>query len=133
MENFKTHQTTRLHQLCGEENGVRGDIDIAPLELSTQSREFAKLNKTGHFHHRKEILDIFAKSPSKIISHSQLFAEAERDAQNRAVTCKTEAAASKFIQRHSNQVFISGEPGIGKSTFCQQISGRNAGSKHKTL
>ena len=120
-ENFETHQTTRLHQLCGEEDGFRGDIDIAPLELSTQSREFAKLNKTRHFHHRKEILDIFIKSPSKIISHPQLFAEAERDAQNRAVTCKTEAAASKFIQRHSNQVFISGEPGIGKSTFSQQL------------
>ena len=121
MENFKTHQTTRLHQLCGEEDGFRGDIDIAPLELSTQSREFAKLNKTGHFHYRKEILDIYIKSPSEIISHSQLFAEAERDAQNRAVNCSTEAAASKLIQRHSNQVFISGEPGIGKSTFSQQL------------
>ena len=116
-----TYQTTRLHQSCGEEDGFRGDIDIVPLELSTQSREFAKLNKTGHFHHRKEILDIFIKSPSKIISHSQLFAEAERDAQNRAVNCSTEAAASKLIQRHSKQVFISGEPGIGKSTFCQQL------------
>ena len=121
MENFKTHHTTRLHQLCGEEDGFRGDIDIAPLELSTQSREFAKLNKTGHFHHRKEILDIFIKSPSKTISHSQLFAEAKRDAQNTAVNCSTEAAASKLIQRHSNQVFISGEPGIGKLVFCQQL------------
>ena len=121
MENFKTHQTTRLHQLCGEEDGFRGDIDIAPLELSIQSREFAKLNKTGSFHHRKEILDIFTESSSKIISHSQLFAEAKRDAQNRAVNCSTEAAASKLIQRHSNQVFISGEPGIGKSTFSQQL------------
>ena len=121
MENFNRHQTTRLHQLCGIEDGFRGDIDIAPLELSIHSREFAKLNKTGHFHHRKEILDIFTKSPSKIISHSQLFAEAERDAQNRVVNCSTEAAKSKLIQRHSNQVFISGEPGIGKSTFSQQL------------
>ena len=121
MKNYKTHQTTRLHQLCGEEDGFRGDIDIAPLKLSTQSREFAKLNKTGHFHQRKEILNIFTESPSNIISHSQLFAEAQRDAQNRAVNCSTEAAASKLIQRHSNQVFISGEPGIGKSTFSQQL------------
>ena len=121
VENFKTHQTSRLLQLCEEEDGFRGDIDIAPLELSTQSREFAKLNKTGHFHHRKEILDIFTKSPSSIISHSHLFAEAERDAQNRAVNCSTESTVSKLIQRHSNQVFISGEPGIGKSVFCQQL------------
>ena len=123
MEKFKTHQTTRLHELCGEEDGFRGDIEVAPLKLSTKSREFEKLDQTGNFHHRKEILDIFTKSPSeiKIISYLQLFTEAELDAKNRAVNCSTEAAASKLIQRHSNQVFISGEPGIGKSTFCQQL------------
>ena len=116
-----TYQTTGLHQLCGEEDGFRGDIEIAPLQLSTKPREFEKLNETRSFHRRKEILDIFTKSQSKIISYPQLFAEAERDAQNKAVNCLTKEAASKLIQRHSNQVFISGEPGIGKSTFCQQL------------
>ena len=120
MENFKTHQTTRLRQLCGEEDGFRKEIEIAPLKLSTQSRAYVKLDNTESFHHRKEILDIFTENPSNIISHSQLFAEAKRDAQNRAVYCTTEEAVSKLIQRHSNQVFISGEPGIGKSVFCQE-------------
>ena len=121
MENLKTYQTTRLEELCGEEDGFRGDIEIAPLELSIEPREFAKLDETGNFHHRKEILDIFVKQPSKIISYPQLFVEAKHDAQNRANKCSTKAAASKQIQRHSNHVFISGEPGIGKSVFSKLL------------
>ena len=115
------HQTTRLKQLCGEEDRFRGDIEIASLELSSEPREFAKLDETGNFHHREEILDIFTKSSSKIIHYPQLFAEAERDAKNRAVNCLTEEAKAKQIQRHSNHVFISGEPGLGKSVLCKVL------------
>ena len=120
MKKLARHQTTRLEELCGEEDGFRGDIEIASLELSSEPREFAKLDETGNFHHRKEILDIFTKS-SKIIRYPQLFAEAERDAEKRAVNCLTEAAKAKQIQRHSNQVFISGEPGLGKSVLCKVL------------
>ena len=121
MEKFATHQTTRLEELCGEEDRFRGDIEIAPLEVSSKPREFAKLDETGNFHHRKEILDIFTKSSSKIIRYPQLFAEAKRDAKKRAVICLTKAAMVKQIQRHSNHVFISGEPGIGKSVLSKVL------------
>ena len=115
------HQTTRLEELCGEEDGFRGDIEIAPLKLSSEPREFVKLDETGSFHHRKEILHIFTESPSKIIHYPRLFAEAERDARKRTVNCLTEAAEAKQIQRHSNHVFISGEPGIGKSVLAKVL------------
>ena len=121
VENFVGHQATRLEELCGEEDGFRGDIEIASLKLSSEPRKFAKLDETGNFHHRKEILDIFTKSPSNIIRYPQLFAEAKRDAKERAVNCLTEAAEAKQIQRHSNHVFISGEPGIGKSVLSKVL------------
>ena len=121
MEKFARHQATRLEELCGEEDGFCGDIEIALLKLSSEPREFAKLDETGNFHHRKEILDIFTKSPSKIIHYPQLLAEAERDARNRAVNCLPEEAKSKLIQRHSNHVFISGEPGLGKSVLSKVL------------
>ena len=121
VENFVRHQTTRLEELCGEEDGFRRDIEIAPLKLSSEPREFVKLDETGSFHHRKEILDIFIESSSKIIHYPQLFAEAERDARKRAVNCLTEAAKAKQIQRHSNHVFISGEPGLGKSVLSKVL------------
>ena len=121
MEIFASHQTTRLKELCGEEDGFRGDIEIVPLELSSKPREFAKLDETGHFHYRKEILDIFTKCSSEIIHYPQLFEEAERDAKNTAVNCLTEEAKAKQIQRHSNHVFISGEPGLGKSVLSKEL------------
>ena len=121
VEKFARHQTTRLKELCGEEDGFCGDIEIALLDLSSEQREFAKLDETGNFHHRKEILDIFTKSPSKIIHYPQLFAEAERDAKERAVNCLTEKAQAKQILRHSNHVFISGEPGLGKSVLSKVL------------
>ena len=121
MKKLARHQTTRLEELCGEEDGFRGDIEIASLELSSEPREFAKLDETGNFHHRKEILDIFTKGSSKIIRYPQLFAEAERDARKRPVFCLTEAAKAKQTQRHSNHVFISGEPGLGKSVLCKVL------------
>ena len=121
MEKFATHQTTRLEELCGEEDGFRGDIEIASLKLSSKPREFAKLDETENFHHRKEILNIFTESSSKIIRYPQLFAEAKRDAKKRAVICLTKAAMVKQIQRHSNHVFISGEPGLGKSVLSKVL------------
>ena len=121
VEDFARHQTTRLEELCGEEDGFRGDIEIASLKLSSEPREFAKLDERGNFHHRKEILDIFIKSSSKIIHYPQLFEEADRDAKKRAVNSLTEAAKAKQIQRHSCHVFISGEPGLGKSVLSKVL------------
>ena len=115
-------------EICGEENKFRGDIEIASVLLSTESREFAKLDGTtevqkftGNHYHRKEILDIFIKHSSKIISYPQLFAEARRDAENAAIGCSTEAALTKQIQRYSNHVFISGEAGLGKSLLSKVL------------
>ena len=121
MENFTKHQTTCLEELYAEEDRFRGDIEIAPLELSSESRKFAKLDETDNFHHREEILDIFTKSPSKIIRYPQLFAEAEQDAKERTGNCLPKAAKAKQIQRHSNHVFISGEPGLGKSVLSKVL------------
>ena len=113
-------------EICGEEDEFRGDIEIASVLLSTESREFAKLDGTTKFqkftenyHYRKEILDIFIKQPSKIISYHQLFAEAKRDAEDGAIKCSTNAASTRQIQRYSNHVFISGEAGLGKTLFSK--------------
>ena len=121
VENFAKHQITRLEELCGEEDRFRGDIEIASLKLSSESREFAKLDETGNFHHREEILDIFTETSSKIIRYPQLFAEAGLDARKRAINCLTEEAKAKQIQRHSSHVFISGEPGLGKSVLSKVL------------
>ena len=121
MEKFARHQTTHLKELCGEEDRFRGDIEIVPLKLSSKPREFAKLAKRGNFHYKEEILDIFTKTSSQIIHYPQLFAEAELDAKNRAVNCLTEKAKAKQIQRHSNHVFVSGEPGLGKSVLSNVL------------
>ena len=121
MERVKKIQKKLLNEMCGEEDTIRRDIEIAPLQLSAESRDFKRLDRTGHFHRRKEIVGIYTESPSKLISHSQLFVEAEKDASSRAKSLYNEAATSKHLLVHSNRVFISGQAGIGKTTLSKVL------------
>ena len=121
METFKEKLATETLVICGEEDHIRGDIPIAPLEISTRPRNLEELNKSGHFHYRKDIVKAYNEKPSDIISHEQIFEEAKQRAATSAKRCSTEEAKVDHILKHENLVFLAGHAGVGKSTLSKVL------------
>ena len=109
-------------KVCGKEDRFRGNkISIAPLQITATFRDMEKLNQTGHFHRRQDIVDIFLENDTETIAYEQIFIEAKRKARKSSISCTNEEAKVQHIERHGNLVFISGQAGIGKSTLMKLI------------
>ena len=121
MENLKEKLATETLVICGEEDHIRGDIPIAPLEISTRPRNLEELNKSGHFYYRKDIVKAYHEKPSDIISHQQIFEEAKQRAATSARSCSTDEAKVDHILKHENLVFLAGHAGVGKSTLSKVL------------
>ena len=106
--------------ICGERDHIRGDnIKIAPLQISTRPRNMEQLDRSGHFHYRKDVVRIYSEKPSDVIPYELIFEVAERKAVQGAMGCRTEKAKTEHILRYANVVLISGQAGIGKSTLSK--------------
>ena len=114
-------QSIRLEEIWGEGDDFRCDIKIAPLQLSTAPWDLEKLDQSGHFHHRKEVVHVYANSPAKVIEHTELFEEAKVHAENSILRLPTEAAKARQFRLQCNQVFISGQAGMGKTTLSKEL------------
>ena len=122
MEILKETLATQALEICGEEDRIRGDkINIAPLQISTRPRNLAELDKSGHFHYREDIVKVYDKEPSDVISHEQIFEVAKQRAESSAKGCSTAEAKAKHILQHGNLVWISGHAGVGKSTLSKVL------------
>ena len=123
MKNFKKSLAKEALEICGEEDRFRGaKIEIAPLQISKQAaQDTKKLDQAGHFHHRKEIVNIYSEKPSEIIAHEEIFEVAEHQALATSKGCNTKEAKAKHMLRYSNLAFISGQAGIGKSTLSKLL------------
>ena len=111
-------------ELCGEEEFMLSDrrINIAPLELSTQAKESDLADQSGHYHHRKEIAEVFNKPPAQNIHHSQLFQKSKNRAFRESLRyCTTVDAQEKYQLAHGNVVAVIGQAGIGKTTLTKQL------------
>ena len=111
-------------ELCGEEDLMLSDrrINIAPLELSTQAKEPDLADQSGHYHHRKEIAEVFNKPPAKNIHHSLLFQESKDKAVSDSLRyCTTADAQEKYQLAHGNVVAVIGQAGIGKTTLTKLL------------
>ena len=97
------------------------EISIAPLELSTKPEDEG-IDELFNFHHRKEVAELFYKSPARDIHYSQLFNQAKVSAIVKSKsTSKNPEAAKKCQLTHGNIIGIVGQAGIGKTTLTKQI------------
>jgi len=101
---------------------VKHHVNIAPLEISTQSRDWKQIDEIGHFHHREDILQVFTKAPSGNINHANLFTEAMNQAKAQAQAQTTNDEAKEcYILQHGNIVGVTGHAGIGKTTLTKLL------------
>ena len=111
---------TQALEICGEEDRIRGDkINIATLQVSTRPRNLEELDKSGHFHYRKDIVRVYDNEPSDVISHEQIFEVAKQRVATSAKRCSTAPAKAKHILKYGNLVFLAGQAGVGKSTLSK--------------
>ena len=122
MQSLKRDLATQALKICGENDCIRGDkINIAPLQISTQAQDMEQLDRSGHFHYRKDVARVYSEKPLDVISHEQIFEVAKRFAVSGAMGCRTEEAKAKHILKYGNLLLISGQPGIGKSTLSKLL------------
>ena len=122
VQRLKRDLTTQALETCGERDRIRGDkINIAPLQISTRARDMEQLDRSGHFHYRKDVVKIYSKEPSDTIPYKEIFKEAERFAAQGAMGCRTEEAKANHILKYGNVVLVSGQAGIGKSTLSKLL------------
>ena len=122
VENFNKNLATQTLEICGEEDHIRGDkINIAPLQISSRPRNLAKLDKSGHFRYRKDIVRVYNNKPSDVISHDQIFQVAKQHAATSAKNCSNDPAKAKHILKYGNLVFLAGQAGVGKSTLSKVL------------
>ena len=122
VQRLKRNLAMQARQICGEKDRIRGNkINIAPLQISTVARDMKQLDRSGHFHYRKDVVRIYSEKPSDIISHEEIFNVAKRKAVQGAVGCRNDEAKAKHIIRYGNVVLISGQAGIGKSTLSKLL------------
>ena len=122
VQSLKRDLATQALEICGERDRIRGDkINIAPLQISTQARNMEQLDRSGHFHYRKDVVRIYSEEASDVIPHEQIFEVAKRFAVRGAMGCRTEEAKAKHILKYKNVALISGQAGIGKSTLSKLL------------
>ena len=122
VQNLKRDLATQALKICGEKDDIRRDkIKIAPLQISTRARDMEQLDRSGHFHYRKDVVRIYSEDASHVIPYEQIFEVAERKAVQSAKGCRTEEAKTEHILKYANIVLISGQAGIGKSTFSKLL------------
>ena len=99
----------------------RNEINIAPLQISTRPPKLSELDKSGHFHYRKDIVKVYNEKPSGVISRKEIFKEAKKRAAESAKGCSSAEAKAKHIPKHENLVFLAGHAGVGKSTLSKVL------------
>ena len=121
-EQFISFLKTKAKEQIGMKDSLLAEhkISIAPLQISLQSQDFRLADESGHFHHRKELAEIFNKPPTGNIDHTQLFNEAKAESARLSEKyCDNDEAKAKFKLIHGNIVGVTGQAGIGKTTLTK--------------
>ena len=122
VQSLKDNLATQALEICGEKDRIRGDkINITPLQIFTRAQGMEQLDRSGHFHYRKDVVRIYSEKPPDVIPHEQIFEVAKWFAVQGAMGCRNEEAKTKHILKYQNVVLISGQAGIGKSTLSKLL------------
>ena len=122
VQSLKDNLATQALEICGEKDRIRGDkINIAPLQIFSRAQGMEQLDRSGHFHYRKDVVRIYSEKPPDVIPHEQIFEVAKWFAVQGAMGCRNEKAKAKHILKYQNVVLISGQAGIGKSTLSKLL------------
>ena len=118
-ENLKQHLKQKAMEFYGEEDCFRKEIKIANLQISTDLPSVEEVQLLEQNHNRKNIARFYSKKNVDSIPYENLFKEVESRVQEMPHKGDTSEAEKKFLERHSNLVVISGQPGIGKTTLTK--------------
>ena len=122
VQSLKDNLARQALEICSEKDPIRGDkINIAPLQIFTRAQGMEQLDRSGHFHYRKDVVRIYSEKPPDVIPHEQIFEVAKWFAVQGAMGCRNEEAKTKHILKYQNVVLISGQAGIGKSTLSKLL------------
>ena len=98
---------------------VDGNIQISPLELSTQNFD---LLDSPH-HHRQDIAARLDQPPLQIIQHSQLFNAAKDAAISESARLRASQEEKEHFQLlHGNVIWIIGQSGAGKTMLAKYLA-----------
>ena len=98
---------------------VDGNIQISPLELSTQN--FDLLDSLHH--HRQDIAARLDQPPLQIIQHSQLFNAAKDAAISESARLRASQEEKEHFQLlHGNVIWIIGQSGAGKTMLAKYLA-----------
>ena len=122
VQRLKDNLAMQALKICGEKDDIRRNkINIAPLQISTRARDMEQLDRSGHFHYRKDVVRVYSEETSDVIPHEQIFEVAKQFAVQGAEECSNKEAKGEHILRYGNVVLISGQAGIGKSTLSKLL------------
>ena len=122
VQGLKRNLATQAHKICGERDHFRGaKINIAPLQISIQAQDMEQLDRSGHFHYRKDVVRVYSEKPSNVIPHEHIFEEAKWHAIQGVKGCCSEEARVEHFLRYENLLLISGQAGIGKNTLSKLL------------
>ena len=103
VQSLKRDLATQAMEICRKKDRIRGDkIYIAPLQVSTRARDMEQLDRSGHFHYRKDVVRIYSEEPSDLIPHEEMFEVAKRFAVQGAERCRNDEAKAKHILKYGN-------------------------------
>ena len=117
-EELKRNLKDEADDFIGEWDPFRKNkIKIAKLQISTNLPSAKETQSLLQDHNRKNIAKFCSQIDTDSVPYENLFKEVK----SRVEEMPHPVAEKNFVQRHSNLCFISGQPGIGKTTLTKYL------------
>jgi len=132
-EKFKEDLETHALEMCEEKDYFRdGKVAVAPILISAVTQKTQETVDEADHDDQSDETDDYNLSRYLIsntvtlhkqgdVSYTQVFDEATRFAEEGSKACYSSAAKARYVESHRNVVIITGNPGMGKTTFSKEL------------